>query len=76
MGILKRKSKVPDQRPKNPRIERMPDEMLYTHAENQLMDAGYRLSRWRETEDVVELDQAQIAARWAAEALAELFARS
>lgn len=54
----------------------MPDEMLYTHAENQLMDAGYRLSRWRETEDVVELDQAQIAARWAAEALAELFARS
>lgn len=74
MGILKRKG--PDPLPPNRKIERMSDDLLYTFAETQLMDAGYHLSQWRETGHIDSLDMAHIASRWSMEALGELYRRS
>lgn len=72
MGFIKKKA--PDQ-PKHGRLGTMSDEMLYTQAETQLMNAGYHLSKWRQGDAFVEVDESILCAHSAIQALEELATR-
>jgi hypothetical protein len=72
MGFIKKKA--PDQ-PKHGRLGTMNDDMLYTQAETQLMNAGYHLSRWRQGSGLLEVDEAILNAHAALQALEELASR-
>lgn len=73
--IWKRKG-LPPGETLSKRIAFMSDEMLYVHAETQIMDAGMHLSKWRESQDAAEAVMAADAAQSAANALREIAARS
>lgn len=62
----------------NARLARMDDMVLSDHAETELMNAGHKLSRWREARavDPSLIDQSVQHAEWALEALRALRDRS